>query len=78
MELHDRNSIALARTHVGVALDEAMTDVIREPLREIIDFLQEGDIDTSTSLLDDTMEECFDPFVRNHLHKAYNYLAEIA
>ena len=57
MSLHKSNSIALARTHVGVALNNAMSDVMGEPLREIMSLLKSGDIDSTTALIDDTMED---------------------
>ena len=78
MCLHTSNTIALARTQVGVALDESMTDDMREPLREIITLLNSKDIDASASLLDDTISECFDPMVKDHLLTAYSYLQDIS
>lgn len=78
MSLHTSNSIALARTNIGVALDNAMSDVMREPLREIKALLKSGDIDSSAALMDDTMEQCHDPLIKSHLLKAYGYLQDIA
>ena len=78
MSLHNSNSIALARTHIGVALDHAMSDVMGSPLREIRSLLKSGDIDSSAALIDDTMEQCFDQVIKSHLHKAYGYLQDIA
>ena len=78
MSLHTSNSIALARTNIGVALDNAMSDVMREPLREIKALLKSGDIDSSAALMDDTMEQCHDPLIRSHILKAYGYLQDIA
>jgi hypothetical protein len=78
MSLHTSNSIALARTNIGVALDNAMSDVMREPLREINALLKSGDIDSSAALMDDTMEQCHDPLIRSHILKAYGYLQDIA
>lgn len=48
-----------------------------EPLREIKSLLKSGDIDSSAALIDDTMEECFDPLIKDHLMKAYGYLQDI-
>lgn len=78
MSLHTSNSIALARTHVGVALDNAMSDVMGEPLREIKSLLNSGDVDSSAALIDDTMEGCYDPLIKDHLMKAYGYLQDIS
>lgn len=78
MSLQKSNSIALARTHVGVALNNAMSDVMGEPLREIMSLLKSGDIDSTTALIDDTMEDCHDPLIKDHLHKAYGYLQDIS
>ena len=78
MSLHTSNSIALARTNIGVALDNAMSDVMGEPLREIKALLKIGDIDSSAALIDDTMEGCHDPLIKSHLMKAYGYLQDIA
>lgn len=78
MCLHTTNTIALARTQVGVALDESMTDDMREPLREILTLLKSKDIDASASMLDDTISECFDPMVKAHLLNAYSYLQDIS
>tara|TARA_B100000780_G_scaffold225495_1_gene164602 strand:- start:1043 stop:1279 length:237 start_codon:yes stop_codon:yes gene_type:complete len=78
MGLHTSNSIALARTNIGAAIDNAMSDVMGEPLREIMSLLKSGDIDSTTALIDDTMEECHDPLIKDHLHKAYGYLQDIS
>ena len=78
MHLYKTNSIALARTNIGVAIDNAMSDVMGEPLREIMSLLKSGDIDSTAALIDDTMEECHDQLIRDHLHKAYGYLQDIS
>jgi len=78
MSLHTSNSIALARTNIGVAIDNAMSDVMGSPLREIKSLLKSGDIDSSAALIDDTLEQCYDPVIKSHLLKAYGYLQDIA
>ena len=78
MSLYKSNSISLARTHIGVALDNAMTDQLREPLREIKSLLKDSDVDSSAALIDDTMEQCFDPLIKSHLMKAYGFLQDIS
>ena len=50
MPLHRSNSIALARTNIGAAIDNVMSDVLGEPLREIKSLLKSGDVDASTAL----------------------------
>jgi hypothetical protein len=78
MPLHRSNSIALARTNIGAAIDNVMSDVLGEPLREIKSLLKSGDVDASTALIDDTMEGCDDPLIRGYLLKAYGYLEDIS
>ena len=78
MSLYNSNSIALARTNIGVALDFAMSDVMRSPLREIKSLLNNGDVDSSAALIDDTLDECFDPLIKDHLLKAYSYLQDVS
>ena len=78
MSLHTSNSIALARTNIGVALDNAMSDVMGEPLREIQSLLKSGDVDGCAALIDDTMEDCHDPLIKDYLLRAYSYLEDIS
>ena len=78
MTLHKSNSISLARTHIGVALDNAMSDEMAEPLRDIKSLLNNGDVDSSAALIDDTLEECLDPLIKSHLLIAMGYLEDIS
>jgi hypothetical protein len=55
-----------------------MSDSMREPLREIMSLLKVKDVDSSASMIDDTMERCFDPLIKSHLVKAMGYLQDIS
>tara|TARA_R110000850_G_scaffold59373_2_gene137191 strand:+ start:518 stop:685 length:168 start_codon:yes stop_codon:yes gene_type:complete len=55
-----------------------MSDVMRSPLREIKSLLNNGDVDSSAALIDDTLDECFDPLIKDHLLKAYSYLQDVS
>lgn len=77
MTTDERNNKSLARTYIGVAIDDALSEEIKSPLTDALELLAEDDFDSVASLLDDVNEACFDQLVKNHLNKASSYLSEL-
>jgi hypothetical protein len=77
MTLDDRNNKCRTRTYIGAAIDEALSEEIRNPLTDAIELLEDDDFDSVASLLDDVNETCHDCVVKAHLTKATEYLSAL-